>query len=82
MICGKGGDLLKWRKANIAHLICADIAGTSVEQCKSRYEESKHKSRNDRNKIFSCEFITADCTRVSISTHSFVRKFESFNINF
>lgn len=63
MCCGKGGDLLKWRKANVSHLICADIAGTSVEQCKSRYEENKMKSRDNRNKIFSCEFITADCTR-------------------
>lgn len=66
MCCGKGGDLLKWRRANISHLICADIAGTSVEQCKSRYEDSKQKSGQFRNTIFSAEFITADCTRVSI----------------
>lgn len=66
MCCGKGGDLLKWRKANISHLICADIAGTSVEQCKSRYEDLKQKSGNFKNKIFEAEFITADCTRVSI----------------
>ncbi|XP_064083203.1 mRNA cap guanine-N7 methyltransferase-like [Macrobrachium nipponense] len=57
--CGKGGDLRKWQKGNIRHLVCADIAETSVEQCKERYETT-------RNKGFSAEFIVADCTKTRI----------------
>uniref|UniRef100_A0A3B5A6M6 mRNA (guanine-N(7))-methyltransferase n=1 Tax=Stegastes partitus TaxID=144197 RepID=A0A3B5A6M6_9TELE len=61
--CGKGGDLLKWRRGGINHLVCADIAGVSVEQCQSRYDDMKRKSHaNER--IFSAEFITADCSKV------------------
>ncbi|XP_037651735.1 mRNA cap guanine-N7 methyltransferase isoform X2 [Sebastes umbrosus] len=64
--CGKGGDLLKWRRGGINHLVCADIAGVSVEQCQSRYEDMKRKSHvND--KIFSAEFIHADCTQDGFS---------------
>uniref|UniRef100_A0A3Q0RAR6 mRNA (guanine-N(7))-methyltransferase n=1 Tax=Amphilophus citrinellus TaxID=61819 RepID=A0A3Q0RAR6_AMPCI len=63
--CGKGGDLQKWRRGGIDHLVCADIAGVSVEQCQVRYEEMKRKSfRNE--KIFTAEFITADCAKVHL----------------
>lgn len=41
----------------------SDIAGVSVEQCQSRYEDMKKKSHaNER--LFSAQFITADCTKV------------------
>ncbi|XP_069113471.1 mRNA cap guanine-N7 methyltransferase-like [Argopecten irradians] len=65
MCCGKGGDLLKWKKGQISKIVCADIAATSVEQCQSRYQEMVDRSRNDRgpNRIFSAEFIAADCTK-------------------
>uniref|UniRef100_A0AAQ4QX17 mRNA (guanine-N(7))-methyltransferase n=1 Tax=Gasterosteus aculeatus aculeatus TaxID=481459 RepID=A0AAQ4QX17_GASAC len=60
--CGKGGDLQKWRRGGINHLVCADIAGVSVEQCQSRYEDMKKKSHSE--KIFSAQFINADCSKV------------------
>ncbi|XP_064641319.1 mRNA cap guanine-N7 methyltransferase-like [Lineus longissimus] len=62
---GKGGDLLKWKKGNISHLICADIAGTSVEQCETRYKEMVERNSRDRYQqtMFTSEFITADCTK-------------------
>ncbi|XP_051925009.1 mRNA cap guanine-N7 methyltransferase [Hippocampus zosterae] len=60
--CGKGGDLLKWRKGGIGHLVCADIAGVSVEQCRSRYEHMRRRGRGDQG-MFSAQFITADCTK-------------------
>ena len=41
----------------------SDIAGVSVEQCQSRYEEMKRKSHVNE-KIFSAQFITADCSKV------------------
>lgn len=69
MCCGKGGDLLKWRKANISHLICADIAQVSLEQCQQRYNDMvNRKGSNDRgySPIYTAEFITADCTKVRL----------------
>nr|XP_040018795.1 mRNA cap guanine-N7 methyltransferase [Gasterosteus aculeatus aculeatus] len=63
--CGKGGDLLKWRRGGINHLVCADIAGVSVEQCQSRYEDMKKKSHSE--KIFSAQFINADCSKEVLS---------------
>ena len=34
--CGKGGDLTKWHKAKVDHVVGVDIAATSIEQCKDR----------------------------------------------
>ncbi|XP_055478710.1 mRNA cap guanine-N7 methyltransferase isoform X2 [Psammomys obesus] len=59
--CGKGGDLLKWRKGRIGRLVCADIADVSMKQCQQRYEDMK--CRRDSENIFSAEFITADCSK-------------------
>lgn len=67
MCCGKGGDLLKWEKANITHLICTDIAGVSLEQCESRYKTTCDRSRNQFGaKMFSAEFFACDSTRVRL----------------
>ena len=60
--CGKGGDLLKWERGNIDHVVCADIAETSVNQCEDRY--GKLKLRGSK-RVFSAEFITADCSKVT-----------------
>lgn len=59
---GKGGDLLKWKKGNISYLVCADIAGTSVEQSESRYRDMRGRERYSE-RVFAAEFITADCTK-------------------
>ncbi|XP_048795174.1 mRNA cap guanine-N7 methyltransferase [Tympanuchus pallidicinctus] len=64
--CGKGGDLLKWRKGRIKKLVCTDIADISVQQCKQRYEDMKARCRyNER--IFDAEFIQADSTKDLLS---------------
>lgn len=63
MCCGKGGDLLKWRKGGITHLICSDIANVSVEQCKSRYNDMKRRRDKGNTNIYSIEYLVADCTR-------------------
>ena len=31
---GKGGDFLKWQKARADHVVCADIAATSLDQAR------------------------------------------------
>ncbi|CAG9859106.1 unnamed protein product [Phyllotreta striolata] len=65
MCCGKGGDLSKWKKGGITHLICSDIASVSLEQCRARYEDIRNHSR-DRQPLFTTEFIEGDCTRVRL----------------
>ncbi|KAI8047044.1 guanine-N(7)-methyltransferase domain-containing protein [Gilbertella persicaria] len=52
--CGKGGDLIKWAKARIHHLVAADIADVSLQQMQERY-----KSLRDRT--FTAEFYPMDC---------------------
>ena len=54
-------------QAEIRHLICVDIAETSVEQCRGRYRDMKQRNERERHPqpLFSAEFIAADCTRVS-----------------
>ncbi|XP_063216085.1 mRNA cap guanine-N7 methyltransferase isoform X2 [Bacillus rossius redtenbacheri] len=68
MCCGKGGDLLKWRRGNISHLVCVDLAATSVEQCRNRYNDLVTRSGSERGfaPVFSAEFIAADCTKTQL----------------
>ena len=58
--CGKGGDLLKWQRCGVGHVVGVDIAATSIEQCKERFQDMRCKSRG---KLFSGEFFAADCTK-------------------
>merc|ERR1719365_436679 len=58
--CGKGGDLTKWHKAKVDHVVGVDIAATSIEQCKDRFHEMKGRSKG---KIFRAEFHAVDCTK-------------------
>lgn len=46
-----------------------DIAGVSVEQCQQRYTDMKKRS-HPSERIFTAEFITADCSRVKTHTHT------------
>ncbi|KAJ1521034.1 hypothetical protein ONE63_002746 [Megalurothrips usitatus] len=71
MGCGKGGDLFKWRQGKITHLVCADIAATSIEQCKDRYSDIKQRAQRERNfsPLFSAEFIVANCTKERLRDH-------------
>jgi len=55
--CGKGGDLGKWAKAEIAQYVGVDIADVSIEQARSRWVDQ-------RRKTFDAEFFTLDCYTV------------------
>jgi len=59
MGCGKGGDFMKWKKAEVDHLICVDIAENSIEQARKRYYDMKSKSGGN---IFNAKFSCRDCT--------------------
>lgn len=63
MCCGKGGDLLKWDKGGITHLICTDIAEVSIQQCEERYRAMvERKQGNKFGKLFTAEFFACDST--------------------
>jgi len=51
------------------NVISTDIAGTSVDQCVTRYKEMLERARRERGsqKTFQAEFITADCSKVQYS---------------
>ncbi len=59
--CGKGGDLLKWQRAGVSYVACADIAATSVDQARSRYQDMRR--RGNQGRIFDADFVVADCTK-------------------
>jgi mRNA (guanine-N7-)-methyltransferase len=60
--CGKGGDLLKWMRGGVTHVVCADVAEVSMQHCEKRYQEMS--SKKGGHQPFSAQFITADCTKV------------------
>ncbi|XP_022821047.1 mRNA cap guanine-N7 methyltransferase [Spodoptera litura] len=62
--CGKGGDLSKWQKARVEHVVFADIAEVSVQQCQTRYDELRARTRGGR--LYSAEFIAADCSKATL----------------
>uniref|UniRef100_A0A8D0H9B2 mRNA cap guanine-N(7) methyltransferase n=1 Tax=Sphenodon punctatus TaxID=8508 RepID=A0A8D0H9B2_SPHPU len=64
--CGKGGDLLKWKKAKIRKLVCTDIAEVSMQQCQQRFADMRGRCRPNEN-IFQAEFITADGSKDLLS---------------
>ncbi|KAG9288312.1 hypothetical protein G9A89_021343 [Geosiphon pyriformis] len=78
MGCGKGGDLLKWNKANIARLIgigrhlsftLQNLAQVSIEHARQRWNEMRgmKKGINPQGSIFrkfAAEFHTLDCFSV------------------
>lgn len=72
MCCGKGGDLYKWEKAHITHLICTDIAAVSIEQCEDRYRVLNERYANGgqkhfgSGKFFTAEFFACDSTRTRL----------------
>ncbi|MCP9264423.1 mRNA cap guanine-N7 methyltransferase [Dirofilaria immitis] len=68
LCCGKGGDFLKWRIGNVAHVVAADIASISLEQCEKRYKDMKARE-NQRRPLFSAEFIVADATKDRLIDH-------------
>ncbi|BET03141.1 mRNA cap guanine-N7 methyltransferase [Nesidiocoris tenuis] len=64
LCCGKGGDIFKWNKGEVSHVIGVDIADQSIADAQKRYSDMKAKNQ----RLFSAEFIVADVTRTSIRT--------------
>ncbi|VDN05049.1 unnamed protein product [Thelazia callipaeda] len=75
LCCGKGGDLLKWRVGNVAHVVATDIASVSLKQCETRYNGMKNKN-NQRRLLFTAEFIVADATKDCLSDYYLDKRIE------
>ncbi|WKX91704.1 hypothetical protein Q1695_010046 [Nippostrongylus brasiliensis] len=60
LACGKGGDLRKWKIANVDSLVMADIADVSLTQAQERYEEMVQRERFG---MFPAEFIHMDACK-------------------
>ena len=58
---GKGGDILKWKKANVSRVTFLDIADKSLDECKNRYN-------NPVRCPFEAQFIHLDATRELVKT--------------
>ena len=54
---GKGGDLAKWRVAEVGHLLVADVAHVAVQLARERYVTS----RDNLPSQFPALFVAADC---------------------
>uniref|UniRef100_A0A8D9EKW0 mRNA (guanine-N(7))-methyltransferase n=1 Tax=Cacopsylla melanoneura TaxID=428564 RepID=A0A8D9EKW0_9HEMI len=68
---GKGGDMLKWKNGGVKHVVFADIAALSIEDCKTRYEElkTKEEAKAYSRNVFSAEFIAVDCSKKRLRSH-------------
>lgn len=53
MACGKGGDLPKWKQANIQSYIGLDISESSIREAVKRHERSREQ--------FEAYFLACDC---------------------
>lgn len=62
-----------WLAVVMDCFMSVDIAGTSVEQCEARYKEMLDRAKRERgsHKTFQAEFITADCSKVSLDGYIF-----------
>lgn len=61
--CGKGGDLLKWKKGEISKLVGVDVADVSVKQAQDRF---KTLGRQQDRSLFTAEFHCVDTCKESI----------------
>ncbi|XP_017256385.2 mRNA cap guanine-N7 methyltransferase 1 [Daucus carota subsp. sativus] len=62
LACGKGGDLIKWDKAEVGYYVGIDIAEGSIEDCRTRYNGDGHLSW----KKFTSRLLCADCFEVQL----------------
>jgi mRNA (guanine-N7-)-methyltransferase len=37
LCCGRGGDMVKWKKANVAHYVGLDFSDSSITEAQTRY---------------------------------------------
>uniref|UniRef100_A0AAF5DFF7 mRNA cap guanine-N(7) methyltransferase n=2 Tax=Strongyloides stercoralis TaxID=6248 RepID=A0AAF5DFF7_STRER len=77
LCCGKGGDLLKWKKGFAKKVVMTDIAEISLEHCGKRYSELVAK-QNPNFPLFDIEIIHADSTVTRIN--DYIKEGKPFDI--
>ncbi|KAL7690799.1 putative WW domain, mRNA (guanine-N(7))-methyltransferase domain, WW domain superfamily [Plasmopara halstedii] len=60
LACGKGGDLMKWTKRNLAMYVGVDIAQKSLEDAVERYASFLRNGRDREGKKTVVQFIQGD----------------------
>ncbi|KAI9998416.1 hypothetical protein PInf_002803 [Phytophthora infestans] len=60
LACGKGGDLMKWTKRNLAQYVGVDIAQKSLEDAVERYTSFSRNGRDRDRKKTEVQFIQGD----------------------
>lgn len=66
LACGKGGDLIKWDKANIGYYVGIDIAEGSIEDCRTRYNGDADHHQRRKKFTFPARLICGDCFGVQL----------------
>ncbi|ERN05155.1 mRNA cap guanine-N7 methyltransferase 1 isoform X1 [Amborella trichopoda] len=64
MGCGKGGDLIKWDKAQIGYYVGIDMAEGSIEDCRTRYNGEADARR--KKFTFPARLLCGDCFEVPL----------------
>ncbi|XP_073027299.1 mRNA cap guanine-N(7) methyltransferase 1-like isoform X1 [Primulina eburnea] len=64
--CGKGGDLIKWDKANIGYYVGIDIADGSIEDCRTRYNGDADHHQRRKKFSFPARLLCGDCYEVRL----------------
>ncbi|RLN48965.1 hypothetical protein BBJ29_009013 [Phytophthora kernoviae] len=60
LACGKGGDLMKWTKRNLALYVGVDIAQKSLEDAVERFTSRGSRGGGDNRKKTEVQFIQGD----------------------
>lgn len=66
LACGKGGDLIKWDKANVGYYVGIDIAEGSIEDCRTRYNGDADQHQRRKKFSFPARLLCGDCFEVPL----------------
>ncbi|KAE9447032.1 hypothetical protein C3L33_21072, partial [Rhododendron williamsianum] len=66
LACGKGGDLIKWDKANIGYYVGIDIAEGSIEDCRTRYNGDAEHHQRRKKFTFPARLMCGDCFEIRL----------------